>query len=187
MKKSFRVLSVSIVIGCSVIFWSGCGESQQSSMRSTSATDHGHDHGPGADHDQKHDSEAHAKSNSGAPHAGTPVQVGDHGFHLELVHDPIDGKMLAYVLDGHMERAVEVPVTSFELIARAGGEEHRLMFTAATNAPNASAEKTSVFSAPAAALAKVNAFEGVIPTITLDGKTFEAVTFSYPKGTRHAH
>jgi hypothetical protein len=30
-------------------------------------------------------------------------------------------------------------------------------------------------------------FEGVIPKITLDGKTFENVRFSYPKGSRHEH
>lgn len=115
------------------------------------------------------------------------MQLGDHGFHLELVNDPVDGKMLAYVLDGHMEKEVSVAVTSFELIAKAGGQEHRLNFAAVTNGPNATPQKTSVFTAPAAELSKATSFEGVIPKITLDGKTFENVTFTFPKGTRHSH
>lgn len=187
MKMNVRSLSVSVLIACSIVAWSGCGQSQQAGTQTASADDHGHDHGPGADHDHDHNSADVQAKIEGTPHGGTPVQLGDHGFHLELVIDPIDGKLLAYVLDGHVEKAVEVPATTFELIAKTGGQEHRLTFNAATNAPNATAGKTSVFSAPAAALAKVTSFEGVIPKITLDGKTFENVTFSYPKGTRHAH
>ena len=115
------------------------------------------------------------------------MQVGDHGFHLELVSDPIDGKMHAYVLDDHMEKYVKVPLTTFELIAKTGGEEQRLTFTSVTNPPSGSATNTSHFSASAASFANLTNFEGVIPKITLDGKTFENVTFSYPKGSRHSH
>ena len=179
-----RNLSLSVLTACSIVAWSGCGQSQQGGAQNASAEDHGHDHAPGADDDR---GSAEAQAKKGTPHGGTPVQLGDHGFHLELVNNPIDGKLLAYVLDGHMEKAVEVPATTFELIVKIGGQEHRLTFSAATNAPSATAGKTSVFSAPALALAKVTSFEGVIPKITLDGKTFENVTFSYPKGTRHAH
>ena len=88
--------------------------------------------------------------------------------------------MLAYVFDAHMEKAVTVPATTFEMIARAGDHEYRLTFSA-------TGESTSVFSAPATELAKNTSFEGVIPKITLAGKTYENVSFSYPQGTRHTH
>jgi hypothetical protein len=124
------------------------------------------------------------------PHGGTPVQLGDHGFHLELVPDSVDGKLLAYVLDAHMEKEVSVSGASFELIAKVGGagaQEHRLTFNPVGAAPNAREEKTSVFTATATNLNTLTNFEGVIPKITLDGKTFESVKFSYPKGSRHEH
>ena len=88
--------------------------------------------------------------------------------------------MLAYVFDAHMEKAVSVPTTTFEMIAKVGEQEHRLTFSG-------EGESSSVFSAPAPELANVTRFEGIIPKITLGGKTFENVSFNYPKGTRHSH
>ena len=101
--------------------------------------------------------------------------------------DPIDGKMLAYVLDDHMEKYVRVPLTTFELVATMGGQEQRLTFNPVTNTPAGSVTNTSVFSASVPGVAGLTNFEGTIPKITLDGKTFENVTFSYPKGSRHSH
>jgi hypothetical protein len=164
----------------------GCNQTGNST-ESAKTEEHGHAHGSGSDH--SHDGKAdhaHAEK-SGAPHGGTPVQVGDHGFHLELVPDAVDGKMLAYVLDAHMEKEVSVSGGTFELVAKAGTEEHRLTFNPVTNAPNTPADKTSVFSATVKNVNALTNFEGVIPKITLDGKTFENVKFSYPKGSRHEH
>lgn len=115
------------------------------------------------------------------------MQVGDHGFHLELVSDPIDGKMHAYVLDDHMEKYVKVSLTTFEIVAKTANQEQRLTFNAVTNPPSGSATNTSLFSASASNVASLTNFEGVIPRIILDGRTFENVTFSYPKGSRHSH
>ena len=185
-----KVTLAAITAGSLIV--AGCNRSSEtgnsSKTQSAKAEEHGHDHSPGSDHshDQKAADHAHAEK-SGAPHGGTPVQVGDHGFHLELVPDAVDGKMLAYVLDAHLEKEVGVSGGAFELIAKAGTQEHRLTFNPVTNAPNATADKTSVFSATATNLNSLTNFEAVIPKITLDGKTFENVTFSYPKGTRHAH
>ena len=113
--------------------------------------------------------------------------VGDHGYHLELVHDSTEGKMLAYVLDDHLEKYVKVPLASFELIAKAGGEQHHLSFNSVTNAPHGTSTNTSLFSASGSWLNSATRFEGSIPKITLDGETFENITFSFPKGTRHEH
>lgn len=168
----------------------GCGDSSKSGGASTRAAgdDHGHAHGAGDDHG--HDHAAVPAKQPGTPHGGTPVQVGDHGYHLELVPDTGDGKMLAYVLDAHMEKSVNVSGAPFELVAKVGGasgQEQRFTFNPVTNAPNATADKTSVFSASGTGMSTLTNFEGVIPKITLDGKSFENVTFSYPQGSRHAH
>jgi hypothetical protein len=179
MKKIVENLPVRELTACSILVLTGCNQSSPPASQSKAADDHGHSHTPNADHDHDHP--------SGTPHGGTPVQVGDHGFHLELVTDPIDGKMHAYVLDDHMEQYVKVPLTTFELVAKTGGQEQRLTFNAVTNPPSGSATNTSLFSASADSLASLTNFEGIIPRITLDGETFENVTFSYPKGSRHSH
>ena len=177
---SVRIIGTATLLSATLVFF-GCSDSAQK----TSQGDHGHDHASGAAHD--HGAGGHTHEKSGTPHNGTPVQVGDHGYHLELVNDTVGGKLMAYVLDGHMEKQVAVPATTFELVAKTGGQEHRLTFSPVTNAPNATAEKTSVFAAPAEQLKNVTAFEGTIAKITLDGKTFENISFTYPKGTRHTH
>ena len=179
MKKLIESLSLTATTACSILILAGCNQSAPPASQSQSADDHGHSQASGEDHDHAHP--------SGTPHGGTPVQVGDHGFHLELVSDPIDGKMLTYVLDGHMEEYVKVPLTTFELVAKGGGQEQRLTFRPVTNAPSGSATNTSLFSALAPGVAGLTNFDGTIPKITLDGKTFENVTFSYPKGSRHSH
>src|SRR5688500_12201602 len=136
---------------------SGCGDASKSggATARAGADDHGHAHGADGDHGHDHGSGGHdhataAAKQPGTPHGGTPVQVGDHGYHLELVPDQVDGKMLAYVLDAHMEKSVNVSAAPFELVAKtsgASGQEHRFTFNPVTNAPNATAEKTSLFSA----------------------------------------
>jgi hypothetical protein len=179
MRIIVKRLFVRALTACSILILTGCQQSSAPAAQSKSADDHGHSHASGANHNHAHP--------SGTPHGGTPVQVGDHGFHLELVSDPIDGKMHAYVLDDHMEKYVKVPLTTFELVAKTAGQEQRLTFNAVTNPPSGSATNTSLFSASASNLASLTNFEGVIPRITLDGRTFENVTFSYPKGSRHSH
>ena len=82
---------------------------------------------------------------------------------------------------------MKVAGAPFELVAKANGQEQRYAFHPVTNAPNASAEKTSVFSATFRDVNSMTNFEGLIPKISLDGKSFENVTFSYPKGSRHEH
>jgi hypothetical protein len=182
MNTNKRKLSLaetfSVLVASSVVLLTGaCADSSKSG--GDRAANHGHDHGPGG--------HSHAAAEAGTPHGGTPVQIGDHGFHLELVPDPAAGKMLAYVLDAHMEKEVSVLAAPFELVATAGTNEHRLRFLPGTGATNSVAEKTSVLSASTTALNSLTNFEGLIPKITLDGKNFENVKFSYPQGSRHEH
>jgi hypothetical protein len=166
MKNSVFARSITALTVCTSFIVAGCNKSSQTTAQKTG--DHGHEHP------------------SGPPHGGTPVKVGEHDFHLELVNDPQVGKMLAYVLDDHMEHAESVPPTTFDLIAIIAGREHRATFNPG-EASTPSTTNISVFSANADWLKTATNFEGVIPTITLKGETFTNVTFTYPKGTRHSH
>src|SRR5689334_4546627 len=69
-----------------------------------------------------------------APHGGTPVNVADHQYHLELVRDPATGLMQAYVLDENLRDFIRVPETNFTLMATMGGKTERLEFARMTNA-----------------------------------------------------
>ena len=62
------------------------------------------------------------------PHGGTPVRVGSHSYHLELVRDPDKGRLHAYVLDGHAEKYVNVREKSFDMVATVAGTEQRMTF-----------------------------------------------------------
>lgn len=133
-------------------------------------------------HDHAHD-EDHAP-----PHGGTPVNIADDKFHLELVLDATAGKMQAYVLDGHLEGYVQVPETGFALVAKVGGKDEQLAFQRATDPTSGNVpEKSSLFEAQAEWLKSAKEFEGNISTITLNGATFTNITFSFPKGSKHVH
>src|SRR5215203_2036407 len=81
----------------------------------------------------------------GLPHGGTPVVVGSHGYHLELVRDAEKGRLQAYVLDGHAEKYVDVPEKSFDLLATVGGKEQKLTFNRVAAPGKTQAADSSVF------------------------------------------
>lgn len=122
---------------------------------------------------------------SGLPHGGTPVQVGVHGYHLELVRDAEKSRFQAYVLDGHIERYVDVPEPSFEMVATIGGKEERLTFLRVPVAGKPLARESSLFEATAPWVKTATNFTAVIPSITLKGKTFKGVKVAFPKGSMH--
>jgi hypothetical protein len=173
MKRFNFVPFVPVVCASVLCALTACNQSPQSTAKKD---DHGHDHANGHGHDHP----------SGPPHGGTPVKVGEHDFHLELVNDTHAGKMLAYVFDDHMEHAETVPPTSFELIAKFGGNEHRATFNAGGGS-KAATTNVNLFSATADWFKNATNFDGLIPTITLKGETFTNVTFTYPKGISHKH
>jgi hypothetical protein len=136
---------------------------------------------------QKKEEHGHDHFN-GPPHGGTPVQVGSHAYHLELVRDASAGKIQAFVLDGHMEHYRKVSEKSFELVAKIGTNQHRIEFQRAPEPGQTKvADASSMFEAKADWIKTASKFDGVIPTITLGGKTFTNIVFSFPKGTAHAH
>jgi hypothetical protein len=164
--KPFACITTALLLTVAV----GCRDSSSS---------HGHSH---------EGENAHSHDDHAPPHGGTPVIVADDKFHLELVHDATTGKMQAYVLDGHLEGYVQVPETSFALVAKAGGKDEQLAFQRAPEPASGKVpEKSSVFEAQAEWLKSAKEFEGNFPVITLDGKTFTNISFSFPKGSKHVH
>jgi hypothetical protein len=148
-----------------------------------SSNSHGHSHeGENAhSHDAGHADHA-------PPHGGTPVVIAGDQFHLELVHDATAGKMQAYVLDGHLEGYVQVPETNFFVAATSGGNTEQLSFQRAAEPASGNVPaKSSLFEAQSDWLKSAKEFQGNIPTITLDGKTFTNLSFSFPKGSKHVH
>jgi hypothetical protein len=170
MKKTslLRFIVPLLAVVAVLALLNGCGDSK-------SGDGHGHDHADG------HDDHA-------PPHGGTPVVVAEDKFHLELVLDATAAKMQAYVLDGHLEKYVTVPETNFLLLAKAGGNTEQLAFQRAPDPASGKVpEKSSLFEAQGEWLKPLKTFEGSIPAITLNGKLYTNISFSFPKGTKHVH
>lgn len=122
------------------------------------------------------------------PHGGTPVLVGAHDYHLELVRDGAAGLMQAYVLDDHFEKYVSVPETNFVMTATFGGRTNRIEFNRSPNPTDGKLPaKSSLFEGRADWIKGATNFLGHIPKIKLNGQTFTNINFPFPKGTQHAH
>jgi hypothetical protein len=130
-------------------------------------------------------SNSFAADAKGLPHGGTPVIVGSHGYHLELVRDAEKGRLQAYVLDGHAEKYVDVPESSFEMVATIGAKQEKLTLQRTPAAGKPLSQASSVFEGTAEWVKTATNFNAVIPTITLKGKTFKDVKVSFPKGSIH--
>lgn len=130
-------------------------------------------------------SDTFAAEGHGLPRGGTPVVVGSHGYHLELVRDADKGRLQAYVLDGHAARDVAVPEPSFELVATIGGKQERLTLVRTPQAGKPLPRESALFEGTADWVKNATNFTAIIPTITLKGRTFTNVRVSFPKGSIH--
>ena len=114
---------------------------------------------------------------------GVPIVIGNDEFHLELVHEPGEPLINAYVLDGHMANYVRLRQSSFEIRVRAPKPERALVFQAVANRATGEVEgDTALFQADAEWLKTMTSFEGVISSIEIRSKTFENVEFNFPEG-----
>lgn len=108
-----------------------------------------------------------------APHGGTLIEVGQHAYNLELVHDRAAGKLTVYVLDGHAENFVRIPAPQIELIAITGGERRPLALMAVANtATGETVGNTSQFEAQADWLKTVTEFPGTVTEVDIRGTKF---------------
>jgi hypothetical protein len=150
---------VAIALACGLL--AGCGENQPTPPNPTVA--HKHEHKP--------------------LHGGTPVELGEEEYHVELVLDAPAGKLEAYVLDGELENFVRIAAESFQVSAKLPDREEVLIFKAVPN--SATGEKvgdTSMFVGQAEWLKSTKTFDAVLKTLTVKGKTYPDVAFNFPKG-----
>ena len=153
-----KTLICSLISLAICLFLSSCGD------------DH-HHHGEGHHHD--------------APHGGALVELGEHGtgFNLEVVHDAETGDLAIHVYDGHASNPVRIKQESITLTV--GTEKKEVVLAAVANpAYEESIGDTSFFQAKGA-LPGVKEFEGSVKTVTIKGRSFENVAFSYPAEDDH--
>jgi hypothetical protein len=115
-----------------------------------------------------------------APHGGVLVELGDHGYNVELLRDRATGKLTAWILDGHAEKFIRLPAPSFELIAMPGGKFTPLTLKAvATPATGETVGNTSQFEVQADWLKTADTFAGIF-TLEIRGTKFEQVAYQVP-------
>lgn len=126
-----------------------------------------------------------------APHGGTLVVFGEEFAHLELVLGSQEGILTGYVLDGEAENAVRIGQGEIELEIgidnSAGGKNKKadfpLKLKAVSNVLTGETEgDTSEFAGQSDKLKGATNFDGVITAITIKGREFKSIAFSFPEG-----
>lgn len=129
-----------------------------------------------------HQHAAHAHQ---APHGGTLIEIGEHAYNLEVVHDAALGKLSVYILDGHAENFVRVTAPTLPLqVTLPGGAKHQLALAAIANA--ATGEKvgdTALFEGQADWLKSVREFDATVSTFAIKGTSIVNLSFNFPKGS----
>jgi hypothetical protein len=122
------------------------------------------------------------------PHGGTVVVLGDEEYHLEVLAQPAEGRLQIYVLDGHMDNFIRLPLPSFDLVLRATNQEHRLTLNAARRrATGEEVGDTALFEGQTDWLRGRTNFQAVLPQLTIRGREYRDVQFPFPEGNAPAH
>lgn len=117
-----------------------------------------------------------------APHGGLLVELGEEFAHLEIVLDSATGKLTAYALDGEAEKAVRIKQPGIEIQLKDPAKAVTLTGVA-NSLTGETASDTSEFSSEAGVLKGRTEFDGTIKAVTIKGKQFSNLSFTYPKGT----
>ena len=161
LKRSFSFVVLPALLA---VVLAGCARKQEATPEATGG---GHA-ADGAHH-------AHV-----APHGGTLIEVGEHQFTLELVHDGAEGRLTAYVLDAHAEKFVRLPIQGFAIIALVNGRRESLPMAAVANTMTGeTVGDTSEFTATAEWLKGRVAFDAYIPALDIRGNTYTEVRFAF--------
>ena len=153
--KTYRPVPLLLLVAAPVLVVAGCGRNSS----------------PNDDSD-------HARHEHVAPHGGTLVEIGDHAYNVELVRDRTEGKLSAWVLDGHAEDFVRLTSPSIELVAMPGGKYTPLSLQPVANpATGETAGDTSQFEAQADWLKTAGAFAGIL-TVEIKGTRYEQVPYA---------
>ena len=118
-----------------------------------------------------------------APHGGSLFELGEHAYSLELVREAGEGKLIAYLLDGHAEQFIRIKATAFDATATVGGEHRPITFKAVANtATGETAGDTSQFEAEADWLKTTATFDLTLPHLEIRGNVYTNITLNFPKG-----
>lgn len=146
-------------LGFAILIIAGCGKVEQIDNRRS------------ADHEHVHE----------ALFGGVVVPLGNDEFHLEFVLGSTSGVLQAYVLDEHLENFVRIDLASFAANARVDASEYALEFVAvADSASGETVGDSALFEARADWLVNRPGVELTVPTISIKGRTYTAVTASVP-------
>lgn len=129
-----------------------------------------------------------------APHGGVLVELGDHQGNLELVLDRTAGRLRLFVLDAHASNFVRVAQPSVELVltlVEAGGPRSLVLGAVANPMTGETVGHTAQFEGQADWLRGVIGFDGRVTQVSVQGKTYSHVPFSYrlslPEQSAHEH
>ncbi len=127
----------------------------------------------------------HAGHTHEAPHGGLLVELGEEEFaHVELLLEPEDGALTAWILDGHVERAVRSAQASLDVELYCEGAELSLsLLPVASALTGETVGDTSEFHVADERLGSRPELEGRILHVEALGSVFEAVAFE----DRHGH
>lgn len=129
---------------------------------------------------------AHTQSSGGghkhaSPHGGVAVELGDHQFHLDFLHDAAAGTLTAWVMDAHAENFVRVNLPSIDVQVAADSQTNTVSLLPVANASTGeTATETSQYRAEAPWLKGLSRFTGRIAEVELRGRKFTGISFSYP-------
>ena len=120
-----------------------------------------------------------------APHGGTLIELGAHAYNLELLRDRAAGKLTAWVLDGHAENFVRLPIPALEAVATVGVTPRPLSLKAVANAATGeTVGNTSQFEVQADWLKGPEAFTVVVPSLEIRGSSFKEIKATFPAAAK---
>lgn len=145
----------------------------------------GHDHEDGM---HEHGDQNH---NHAPKYGGRLVELGEHEFQVELLHYPEDGRLEAYLWDGHVEVPVPTTQKGMQIKVSVGDMMIVVELAPATNPYAKEAEgKTAKFEGQHDKLKGLGEFEGELIEVSLADKTFKSIAFVYgaePHDHDHDH
>ncbi len=120
-----------------------------------------------------------------APRGGALVGLGEEFAHLEIVLDEKTGKITAYVLDGEVEKSIQIAQETIEIEIEKP-KKVSLELAAVENALTGEKKgATSEFSTESDELKELKDFDAIIKSVKVKGKEFTEEKFNFPKGNEH--
>jgi hypothetical protein len=62
-----------------------------------------------------------------APHGGEILELGDHEYHIEMIHDHVGGGVRVYILDKDMKVTIPVKAPTINLVTKSGPVQFTLV------------------------------------------------------------